>query len=185
MSSTLDANTAQLLIIDVQERLAPAMYDREGAIKACAILLEGARILQIPATLSEQYPKGLGHTVEELLAHKDGIDIFEKIHFSCMRDDAINTHLTGLKSSGRSQLIIGGIEAHICVLQTALEAIEAGFDTYIVSDAINARTKKSQKLAEKRLQAKGASIITTEMALFECLGKAGSPEFKSISKLIK
>jgi len=185
MSGTLNSNTAQLLIIDVQERLTPAMYDREGVIKACGILLEGARILQIPATISEQYPKGLGHTDQDLMAHNDGADIFEKIHFSCMRDDAISTHLGDLKDAGRTQLVIGGIEAHICVLQTALEAIEAGFETYIVADAINSRTHTSQELAQTRLQAAGATLITTEMALFECLGKAGSEEFKTISRLIK
>lgn len=181
----LDASKSQLLIIDVQERLLPAMHDPVAVEKSCALLLQAASVLNIPVTISEQYVKGLGGTSPTLKAHSGAADILEKIHFSCMRDDTIASHLEKLKQAGRSQIVLGGIEAHVCVLQTALDLLQKDFEVFMVSDAVNSRKQQSQHLAETRAAQAGGIITSCEMVIFEWLEKAGTPEFKTLSKLIK
>ena len=159
------------------------MADGNSVVARTKILQAAAQQLGLPVTISEQYPKGLGHTVPELASNE--AKVFEKLSFSCWRDDAMRGHLTELHETGRPQVMVAGIEAHVCVLQTAVDLAQAGFATYVVEDAVSSRQKQSLDLALARMSAVGVQVINTEMAVFELLGKAGSPAFKALSALIR
>ena len=179
----LDASTSSLLIVDVQERLLPAVQEPERVVSRCQILLKAAEVLEIPVTVSEQYPKGLGHTVPELASKS--AKIFEKVSFSCWRDAEIRKHLIELHERERPLVIVAGIEAHVCVLQSCIDLYNAGFGVFVVADAVSSRLPESVSLAHERLRIVGIQVINTEMALFELMEKAGTPQFKTLSALIK
>ncbi len=180
----MNADTSQLLIIDVQVRLLPVITAPERVVERCNILLAAAKELEIPTTVSEQYPKGLGPTDDSIkLANSD--QVMAKSAFSCVRDNAIAERLGQLKEDGRHQVVIGGIESHVCVQQTALDLTDAGFEVSIVADAVSSRASESVELAFARMRDEGVSIVNTEMVVFEWLKRAGTPEFKTLSKLIK
>ncbi len=181
----VDATKSSLLIVDVQERLLPAMADGAGVVSRCSILLKAAKALHVPVTVSEQYPKGLGHTVAALKADIGNGPVFEKLSFSCWRDISLRAHFIGHHDTGRPQVIIAGIEAHVCVAQTALDLAQSGFGVFVVADAVSSRTENSAALALTRMGQAGIAVINTEMAVFELLGKAGTPEFKLLSALIR
>jgi nicotinamidase-related amidase len=181
----IDASKSSLLIVDVQERLLPAMADGAHVVSRCSILLKVAKALDVPVAVSEQYPKGLGHTIEELRADVGNAQVFEKITFSCWRDPAMKAALVKLHDSGRPQVIVAGIEAHVCVAQTALDLAQAGFGVFVVADAVSSRVESSKALALARMAQSGIDVINTEMAVFELLGKAGTPAFKELSAMIK
>ena len=181
----VEAKRSQLLIVDVQERLLPAMHAGEAMIDRCAILLQSAAELKVPALLSEQYRKGLGATVERLSNVKGDAPVFEKMHFSCAAEPAIANHIGDRVKAGRDQLVIAGIESHVCVLQTALGFRRIGLEVYVVADAVTSRRPESVALAQDRLRAAGVNVVNTEMAVFEWLHVSGTPEFKTVSKLIK
>jgi len=181
----LEKNRSQLLIIDVQEKLYPATAKPDEVIGRCAILLKSAHELGIPAVISEQYPKGLGPTAKNLLKHAGNAAVMEKTAFSCLRDEAIYALLEIGSDEGRDQIVIGGMEAHVCVLQTALDLKGEDYEVFVVADAITSRAPASRKLAIARMRDAGITIINTEMAVFEWLERAGTPEFKVLSKLIK
>ena len=181
----LDAAKSSLLIVDVQERLLPVMAVGNGVVERSKILLKVAKALDVPVTVSEQYPKGLGHTVEILNQDIGNAPIFEKSSFSCWRDDGLRKHFTAHHDAGRPQVIIAGIEAHVCVAQTAIDMAQAGFGVFVVADAVSSRVEDSVSLALTRMGQLGVEVINTEMAVFELLGKAGTPEFKELSSLIK
>ena len=181
----IDCNKSSLLIVDVQERLLPVMANGNGVLKQAAILLKAAKALDVPIAVSEQYSKGLGHTVEILIQDIGNAPIFEKASFSCWRDDGLRKHLMGRHDGGRPQVIIAGIEAHVCVAQTAIDMAQAGFGVFVVADAVSSRAETSVALALTRMGQAGIQIINTEMAVFELLGKAATPEFKALSALIK
>ncbi len=181
----LDAGKSSLLLIDVQERLLPAMHEADRVVRNAALLLTAATTLAVPVTVSEQYPRGLGHTVPELVAPDANVWRFEKLSFSCWRDRPLANHLIGLHEAGRPQVILAGIEAHVCVLQTAIDMAMAGFAVFAVADAMSSRRPSSAELAFERMTANGVQVVTTEMAVFELLGQAGTPTFKALSALIK
>ncbi len=181
----LQAKKSQLLVIDVQERLAPVMHDMKAMTKQCVILMEAACHLNIPLMISEQYRKGLGATLPALRDQAQNAPIMEKMHFSCLDDAAMCAHLEDKAQAGRNQFVLTGIEAHICVAQTALDLREAGHQTYVVADAVTARKPRSVEIALDRLRGQGVEVITTEMALFEWLHQSGTDDFKKVSKLIK
>ena len=181
----LDAAKASLLLIDMQERLLPAMAGGEDVLRRCGILLNAAMALDVPVTVSEQYPKGLGSVVAELREAIGNAPVFEKLAFSCWRDAALKAHLIRHHEAGRPLVIVAGIESHVCVLQTCIDLAQAGFGVFAVSDAMASRTTTSQHLAERRMHHAGVQVINTEMALFELLGKAGTAEFKALSALIR
>lgn len=181
----LDAARSQLLIVDVQERLLPAMYDGDAMVERCALLLQAAAELKVPAVVSEQYRKGLGATVPRLNNVLGDVPVMEKMHFSCAADPAIAAHVQALVDKGRSQIVIAGIESHVCVLQSALGFKDLGLDVYVVADAVTSRRADSVALAQSRLRHDGVGVVNTEMVAFEWLHVAGTPEFKVVSKLIK
>ncbi len=178
----LDRRRSLLLIIDVQEKLAPAIAEGVARIARTRLLLEGARRLEVPVLATEQYPKGLGHTVADLLPFPEGTERFEKIAFSAMRDAAFAGHLA---SRGREQILLCGMETHVCVMQTALDLLARGYAVFAVADACGSRRETSHQLGLARLRQEGARIVDSEMVLFEWLEEAGSDTFRAISRLIK
>jgi nicotinamidase-related amidase len=177
----LERGKSQLLMVDVQERLLPAMSDPAQVLKNGARLLEAARTLAVPVVVSEQYPAGLGRTVPDLANLAPANAVHEKVEFSCFANPALHAAL----SAPERQTVIFGIEAHVCVLQTALEMAMASHDVTVVADAVGSRVTDSKEIALRRLQDAGVRVATTEMVLFEWLRRAGTPEFKAISKLIR
>lgn len=181
----IDSAKSSLLLVDMQERLLPAMASSEVALRKCAILVAAAKALGVPLAVSEQYPKGLGHTVPEIRDQTGNAPVFEKMAFSCWRDEAMKRHLIAQHDGGRPQVIIGGIEAHVCVLQTAIDMAQAGFAVFVVADATSSRAPESAALAFDRMRVAGVAVVNAEMAVFELLGRAGTAEFKAVSGLIK
>jgi nicotinamidase-related amidase len=181
----LEAARSQFLLVDMQERLVPAMHDADSLLERCTILLQAAAELSVPVTVSEQYRKGLGATVAPLDALRGDARVLQKLHFSSAADPGQNARISALAASGRRQLVIAGIESHVCVLQSALGFRDMGFDVFVVADAVSSRKLDSIELAQSRLRHNGVSVVNTEMVLFEWLQIAGTPQFKAISKLIK
>ncbi|WP_373506012.1 isochorismatase family protein [Aestuariivirga sp.] len=181
----LDAAKATLLLVDMQERLLPAMSGDADVEKRCAILLKAARALDVPVTVSEQYPKGLGHTVAGLKAEIGSAPVFEKLAFSCWKDAAIRDHLIAHHEEARPMVILAGIEAHVCVMQTAADLSAAGFAVFAVADAMSSRGPSSHALALDRMRQNGVSVVNTEMVVFELLKQAGTAEFKALSALVR
>lgn len=171
-----------LLVIDIQDRLAPTMANPDMVIDNTTVLLKAAESLEVPVLVSEQYPRGLGSTVPQLASMVSPDAVVEKVHFSCIGDEG---YVRRFREIGRSQAVLVGIEAHVCVLQTAEQLIGAGCDVFVVADATSSRTTANHGAALERMRADGAHIVTTEMVAFEWLAKAGTPEFKEISALIK
>lgn len=178
-----DAATSQLVLIDIQQKLAAAMQPevREQLLRNTAILCQAASALAIPVVHTEQYPRGLGPTEPELGAHLNNPAI-EKTCFSCYQ---ARDFVAQLQSNGRNQIILGGMESHVCVLQTALQLAEHGYQVFVVEDAIAARRKTHHRNALARLRQAGIAVIMTESALFEWLRDAQHEQFRTLSKLIR
>lgn len=170
-----------LIIIDIQERLLPVIDDGDELIRQVNILIDGARILGIPILFTEQYPKGLGATCTGVHKKSDDV-VIEKISFSCLGNDDFKKEL---KSLDADHLILAGAETHICVLNTALDAMKEGYTIHLVADAVSSRTQSNRHYGIERLRQSGAFICTTEMILFQLLQEAGTDVFKKISHLIK
>ncbi|WP_298268051.1 hydrolase [Geobacter sp.] len=179
----LDRNQAVLVVIDVQEKLCLAMDQEVLAqlTRNTGILLEAARELGIPVIATEQYVKGLGCTVPELREKLEG-NAYEKMAFSCCGDQAFLNRLAEL---GRKQVIVTGMETHVCVLQTVLELRERGYHVHLVKDAVMSRKKGNWKVGINAAAAAGAVVTSTEAALFQLLRVAGTEEFKKLSKLVR
>lgn len=179
------AATSQLLIIDIQEKLASAMKSKvlDDILRTNQILLHACHALGIPVLHTEQYPKGLGHTHKALKnLFEDQEAAFEKTCFSSCAASGIETHLANVS---RKQIVITGMEAHICVLQTCMQLLERGSQVFIVQDGVCSRNKAHFKNAIKRMRQAGAIITNRESVLFEWLGDASHPQFRELSKLIR
>jgi nicotinamidase-related amidase len=170
----LARDRAALLVVDVQEAFRP--YAAFSAVaQACARLVQAARVLEIPTLVSEQYPQGLGHTAAEL--DLQGEPRISKTVFSAARAD-------GFDLAGRDQVIVGGIETHVCVSQTVHDLLAAGVEVHVPADAVGSRHELDHERGLERMQRAGATVSTVEAALFELLERAGTPEFKAVQKLI-
>lgn len=179
----LNPSEAVLLVVDIQERFVDAINECERVIKRSRIMLEACGKLGIPVIVSEQYPKGLGHTVRELLENlPENTPIFEKTAFGCGADPAIHEALAAL---GRRQVMVCGIEAHVCVNQTVHQLLQAGYQVHLIQDAISSRSKKDAKTAFKKMHQSGAIPSGVEMAMFELMGNARHERFKELQALIK
>ena len=182
----ISRDKSQLLIVDVQDKLLQAMAEPERVVERCTRLVHAARTLGVPITFSEQYPQGLGPTAEPLRAAlADAGTVVPKVEFSCFRSEALRERLHDLRREGRPQVVIGGIEAHVCVTQSAIDLEDQGFEAFVVADAVASRSRTSRRLALARLSQSGVDIVDSEMVLFEWLGKAGTPEFKELQALVK
>jgi nicotinamidase-related amidase len=177
---------SQLLIVDVQDKLLDAISRKDRVVQRCVRLVRAARLLGVPITVSEQYPQGLGPTVDPIRdAYANAGFIVDKAEFSCLKSDPLRERLHELRRQGRPQVVIGGIEAHVCVLQTAIDLEAQGFEPFVVADATGSRSKVNRKLAISRLAKSGVDVVDSEMVLFEWLERAGTPEFKELQALIK
>jgi len=168
-----------LLVIDLQQKLAPAIHQVDAVMHSACWVLQIANQLQIPVLATEQYPQGLGPTVPTVAALLPESAVLEKFHFSAWREPAIQQRLQQLK---KQQLVLVGTEAHVCVLQTAMDLIAAGFSVFVVEEAVGSRTPANKALALSRLQQAGAQIISQEMLAFEWLERAGTDQFRHISR---
>lgn len=175
----LQANDSVVLLIDIQQRLAPAIANSQAVTDAAAWVLELAPQFNIPVLVTEQYPKGLGHTVPDLAALVSPEHIIEKIHFSAFQEVAVSQRLNRLQ---RHQVVVMGTETHVCVLQTVLDLISANYQVFVVEEAVGSRHFNNKTLALSRMQQAGAQIISKEMLAFEWLHKAGTDLFRHISQ---
>lgn len=175
----LNQENSLILVIDVQEKLLNAVFNKELLAKKAKTVVDAANILSLPIIVTEQYPKGLGETVEGI---KNSAKVFEKTAFNALSDPLL---LNELKQSCRNQIIVFGIETHICVHQTVAALIEAGFDVTVVKDACGSRSEAEYQSALVCMEKNGAKIKTTEMVLFELLKSARHANFKEIQSLIK
>lgn len=176
------AEKTSLMIIDVQERLAPVMSDPRRVIRGCCLLLRAAQLLKVPVVASEQYPRGIGPTMVDLREWLPPEGAIAKMHFSAADEPAI---VERLEAIDRPQVVLAGIEAHICVLQTALGLRERGQEVFVVTDASASRRAENEEAAWARLREAGVNLVSTEMVLFEWLRVAGTPEFKELVALVK
>ncbi|HVT03053.1 MAG TPA: hydrolase [Thermoanaerobaculia bacterium] len=174
-----------LAVIDVQEKLAKHMTDSESLQTNIDRLVRGCHLLNVPALLTEQYPKGLGDTtrmVQKSFDETYGAHTIQKLCFSGV---GCADFSESLKLAARKQVVLAGIEAHVCVYQTAMDLLESGYQVHLVSDAISSRSAANKDIALRRLVSEGAKISSTEMVLFELTIEAGTDEFRAISKLVK
>ncbi len=170
------------LLIDIQGKLFPHMDQNEALLKKCTTLIEGLKVLEVPLVVTEQYPKGLGSTVAEIASLLAEDPLVEKITFSCCDEPAL---LQAVPIQNRKTIIICGIEAHVCVMQTVIDFLAAGYTAVVVEDCISSRNPNDKQIAIDRMRAEGAVITTCESILFELVRIAGTAEFKSISRLVK
>ncbi len=179
---TLNGEDSALVIIDIQERLVAAMKYGQQAVENNKILLAAAAEFDIPVLVTEHYPRGLGKTAPELLANLGDNKVYEKIIFSACKKEEIATALKGL---ARKKLIVTGIEAHVCVLQSVRDMLAQGYYVHVVQDGVCSRTKENYKNALRQMYQMGAVVTNTETVVFDLLKEAGTPVFKKLSKLIK
>lgn len=161
------------------------MHGMSAALRQMRTLITVARALGIPLTVAEQNPKGLGGTVPELQTLLDGATIFEKTAFSCAAHIPLREAVLGHAAAGRDQLVVIGLESHVCVLQTALDFLTCGLHTFVVIDATTSRAARSMAVAEARLQASGATVVNAEMAFFEWIADASYPVFAELRHLVR
>ena len=171
-----------MLVVDVQEKLLPHVSDQEEMMWNIGRLIKGAKLLDVPAFATEQYPKGLGKTVTDVSDVLDNGHVHEKLMFSCRECDGL---IEQMRSSEIKNVLLVGVETHVCVMQSAFDLMAAGFEVFIGIDAVGSRFEEDYMTAMQRLETAGAVLVTTEMALFEWCEKAGSPEFKKISRIVQ
>lgn len=181
----LDRKQAVLVIIDVQEKLMPVIDGADTVIRNLERLVRGCHILGVPVILTEQYVKGLGPTVEPIrraLEETGGYAPVEKSCFSAYGCDVFATRLAGLD---RSQVLVAGVETHVCVHQTVGDLLARDLSVSVIADAVSSRTSQNREIALRRFASDGAKLTSTEMALFELTVAAGTDEFRAISRLVK
>lgn len=178
----LDASDVALVIVDIQERLAAVMSKREGVVNNTLHLIECAKLLGVPVIVTEQYPRGLGTTLDEIKVAVPEYKPFEKVYFGCCEEPGFNQLIGAL---GRRTMLVAGMESHVCVLQTALGMLKEGYGVQLVADAVCSRKKSDHLTGLGVARDAGAVVTSTEAALFQMLRRAGTDEFKVISKRIK
>jgi nicotinamidase-related amidase len=178
----LEIQDCCLVVVDLQGKLAQLMGDKEALFKNVQILIQAARILEIPILWCQQVPEALGPTVPEIAAFLAGVGPINKASFSCCGQEQFNAQLNTL---GKEQVLLCGIETHVCIYQTAMDLMEGGLDVTVIGDAVSSRTERNRHIALNRLAAEGAHVSSTEMALFELLKTARHPHFREIAKLVK
>lgn len=177
----LNRNEAVLLIIDIQDRLVPVINKVNDVIKNTNVLIDMAKEMDIPILVTEQYPKGLGFTVQEILVNLEDSNIFEKNTFSGCTKEIFDA----LKRLGRKKIILTGVETHVCVYQTARDLLKAGYQVVVVADGVSSRTVENYNNGIGLMKDMGAVISNTETVLFDLLNESGTPQFRVLSKLIK
>ncbi|MFP4302110.1 MAG: hydrolase [Alkalispirochaetaceae bacterium] len=174
-----------LVVVDVQERLLPVMTDPERLTDRIVRLIEGFGILELPMIMTEQYPRGLGHTVERVAkayANAGGGEIIEKSAFSCCDESGF---MDAVDRAGRRSIILAGIESHVCMLQTTMDLVAKGYQPVIPTDTTSSRFAEDKETALRRIDKEGGILTTSESLLFELTRVTGTPRFKEISRLVK
>jgi nicotinamidase-related amidase len=178
----LEIEKSCLVVVDVQGKLANLMYNKEPLFANVEILIKMAKALEIPILWCQQNPKGLGPTLPQLAELLDGNEPVDKFSFSCCGDEKFAEQL---KNSSRKQIILCGIETHVCIYQTAMDLLDKDYEVNLVADAVSSRTAENKQIALERLTAEGAYISSTEMTIFELLKTAKHPKFRELAKLIR
>jgi nicotinamidase-related amidase len=172
-----------LAVIDIQEKLLPPIFEKERLVRTAQLLVRLADILSLPVLVSTQYQKGLGQTVEEISSLLPATRTVDKLEFGCFGNSEYCSTVGSL--ADRNTLLLCGMESHICVTQTALGALNQGLNVHVAADAVSSRTELNWKLGLNRMQAAGAVLSSTEMIIYELLGKSGTPAFKEMLKHLK
>jgi nicotinamidase-related amidase len=178
----LEIDDTVLLVIDVQEKLLPVIYEKDRLTANIVKLIRGMQVLEAPIIATEQYPKGLGKTVPEIAELIPGIEPLAKTSFSCYRDAGFKNMLD---ASSRKQVLICGIETHVCVYQTAMDLKAAGYEVQVAADAVSSRTAENRETGLNLMRQMGITVTGTETALFELLKIAEGEKFKAISRIVK
>jgi|SRR5271167_1145069 len=180
----LDAAQCALIVVDIQEKLLPPIFNKEAMVKNAQLLIRLAKILSIPTMVTTQYSKGLGATVPEIASLLSDVRTIDKVEFSCFGSDEFRSGLKKLPGKHNTVLLCG-MEAHICVAQTALGALNDGYLVHVASDAVGARAEWNWKIGLDRMRAAGAVISSTEMMMYELLRCSGTSQFKQLLPYIK
>ena len=178
----LTVTDSVLLVVDVQEKLFRVMYQKEQLADNLQRLIKGIQVLEVPVLVTEQYPRGLGPTIPEISKLLPDSRPMAKVSFSCCGDEAF---LQAFKQLRRKQVLIAGIESHVCVYQTAADLLAAGYEVYVVNDAISSRTEQNKDTGIKMMIQLGAKLTSTEASLFELLKVAKGDKFKAISQIVR
>jgi nicotinamidase-related amidase len=181
----LDRMHAVLVVIDVQERMIPVIDQAAEVVRNIDRLIRGCHVLGVPVIVTEQYTKGLGRTVEDLCRALEESGGYKPIEKSCFSAHGCAGFEAALSAHDRTQVVLAGVETHVCVYQTAMDLLRDEYDVAIVADAVGSRTPQNKAIALDRLASEGVRLTSTEMALFEMLVQAGTDEFRAISKLVK
>jgi len=182
-ANVLRAERTALVVVDLQEKLLPAIANREAVVRNAVLLLRLADVLALPVLLTTQYSRGLGPTVPEVLAAVPGAAPLDKVSFGCFGSPEFLDRLEAL--GGRDQLVVAGIESHICVAQTVLGALERGYAVHVASDAVGSRSAENRAVGLGRMERAGALLSSTEMAIYELLGRSDAAAFKTMLPLLK
>lgn len=178
----LTRQNSMLVVVDVQGKLAEIAWNSEALLRNVGILIQGANILGVPVLATEQYPKGLGHTVASVAESLGNAPVIEKGCFSCCGELQFEQKLVEMH---KTDIILCGIETHVCVYQTARDLLGLGYNVHLVTDAVSSRSEANRELGIRVMERLGARLTSTEMLLFELLVKSGTDEFKQISRLVK
>src|SRR5215472_4226779 len=179
----LRAEDCALAVVDMQEKLLPPIFEKERLVRNAQLLVRLAGLLSLPVIVSTQYEKGLGKTIDEISLMLPAMKPVDKLEFGCLGNSEYCSIMGKLEN--RNTLLICGMESHICVTQTTLGALNQGLNVHVAADAVSSRTEMNWKVGLNRMQAAGAVISSTEMMIYELLGKSGTPAFKEILKHLK
>ena len=180
----LEADQCALVVVDIQEKLLPPIFNKDALIKNSQLLIRLAKILSVPLIVTTQYSKGLGTTVPEIASLLADVPAFDKMEFSCFGSNEFRSRLKSLPGI-RNTILLCGMESHICVMQTALGALNEGYLVHVASDAVGSRAEWNWKVGLERMRAAGAVISSTEMMMYELLRCSGTPQFKELLPYLK
>jgi len=180
----LDAERCALVVIDIQEKLLPPIFNNEAMVRNTQLLIQAAKILGLPILLTTQYARGLGGTVADIAGLIPEVAAIDKVEFSCFGKDTFCTAVKSLPGN-RNTMLLCGMETHICVMQTALGALDQGYIVHVASDAVGSRSEWNWQVGLERMQNAGAVVSSTEMMIYELMRKSGTPAFKELLKYIK
>lgn len=178
----LTTDKTVLVVIDMQGKLAQSMHCRELLFENVQKIIKGAQVLGMPMLMTEQNPKGLGPTIPEIADLVPGVRRIPKLSFSCCGDESFSKELSGLQ---RRQVLLSGIEAHVCLYQTTVDLVASGYEVHVLADAVSSRTAENKAIGLQKMKDAGAGITSVEAALFELLRVAEGPAFKQIISILK
>jgi nicotinamidase-related amidase len=181
---TLEPQHCALVVVDIQEKLLPPIFNKEALVKNSQLLIRLAKILDLPVMVTTQYSKGLGPTLPEIASLLADVTPTDKLEFSCFGSDAFRSHLKALPGD-RNTVLLCGMEAHICVMQTALGALNEGYLVHVATDAVGSRAESNWKVGLDRMKSAGAVMSSTEMMMYELLRCSGTPAFKELLPYLK